>query len=168
MKIYIIGPTGSGKTTLSERLSKKYNIKCYELDLLVYDDDNNHIKRLPEVRDNMFNEILKKKSWIIEDVGRQIFKKGRQESDIIYYINIPRIIVYKRVITRWLKQRLGKERYNYPPTFKYLIDMLKITKGYFKKEQAKINSLSQYKDKVVYLNYKDIKNLEKTENNYDN
>lgn len=100
MKIYIIGPTGSGKTTLSERLSKKYNIKCYELDLLVYDDDNNHIKRLPEVRDNMFNEILKKKSWIIEDVGRQIFKKGRQESDIIYYINIPRIIVYKRVITR--------------------------------------------------------------------
>ena len=45
MKIYIIGPSGSGKTTLSEYLSKKYNIKNYELDKLVYDDDNNHIKR---------------------------------------------------------------------------------------------------------------------------
>ena len=28
-KIYIIGPVGSGKTTLSESLSKKYKIKKY-------------------------------------------------------------------------------------------------------------------------------------------
>ena len=38
-KIYIIGPVGSGKTTLSELLSKKYNIKKYELDKIVWDDD---------------------------------------------------------------------------------------------------------------------------------
>ena len=31
-KIYIIGPVGSGKTTLSQLLSKKYNIKKHELD----------------------------------------------------------------------------------------------------------------------------------------
>ena len=28
-KIYIIGPVGSGKTTLSKILSKKYNIERY-------------------------------------------------------------------------------------------------------------------------------------------
>lgn len=44
-KIYIIGPVGSCKTTLSELLSKKYNIKKYELDKVVWDDDNGNIKR---------------------------------------------------------------------------------------------------------------------------
>ncbi len=161
MKIYVIGPTGSGKTTLSESLSKKHKIKCYELDLLMYDDEHGHVKRPEEVREKMFNNILKKKSWIIEDVGRSKFEEGKKQADIIYYINIPRIVVYKRVMTRWLKQRLGKERYNYPPTFFQFFDMLKTTKGYFKKEKDKIASLQEYKDKVVYLNYKELNELEK-------
>ena len=28
-KIYIIGPVGSGKTTLATKIAKKYNIKYY-------------------------------------------------------------------------------------------------------------------------------------------
>ena len=124
MKIYVIGPTGSGKTTLSEVLSKKHNIKCYELDLLVYYDEYGHVNRPDEVREKMFKDILKKKSWIIEDVGRSKFEEGRKQADIIYYINIPRIVVYKRVMHRWLKQKLGKERYNYPPTLFQFFDML--------------------------------------------
>lgn len=31
-KIYIIGPVGSGKTTLAKNISKIYDIKMYELD----------------------------------------------------------------------------------------------------------------------------------------
>lgn len=161
MKIYVIGPTGSGKTTLSEHLSKKHKIKCYELDLLVYDDEHDHIKRPDEVREKMFNDILKKKNWIIEDVGRSKFEEGRKQADIIYYINIPKIVVYKRVITRWIKQRFGKERYNYPPTFWQLFDMLKVTRGYFKKEPLKKESLKPYTDKVKYLSYKELNELEK-------
>lgn len=160
MKIYVIGPTGSGKTTLSEVLSKKHNIKCYELDLLVYDDENGHVKRPDEVREKMFKDILKKKSWIIEDVGRSKFEEGRKQADIIYYINIPRIVVYKRVMHRWLKQKLGKERYNYPPTIFQFFDMLKTARGYFKKEKQKKESLLPYKDKVVYLSYKELNKLE--------
>ena len=160
MKIYVIGPTGSGKTTLSESLSRKYKIKCYELDLLVYDDEHGHVKRPDEVREKMFQDILKKKSWIIEDVGRSKFEEGRKQADIIYYINIPRIVVYKRVITRWIKQRLGKERYNYPPTWFQLYDMLRVAKGYFKKEKEKKKSLEPYNEKVKYLSYKELNELE--------
>ena len=108
----------------------------------------------------MFKDILKEKSWIIEDVGRSKFEEGREKADIIYYINIPRIVVYKRVMTRWLKQKLGKERYNYPPTLFQLFDMLKTAHGYFQKEKQKKESLAKYKDKVVYLNYKELNKLE--------
>ena len=160
MRIYVIGPTGSGKTTLSECLAKKHKIKCYELDLIVYDDENGHIKRPDEIREKMFKDILKKKSWIIEDVGRSKFEEGREKADIIYYINIPRIVVYKRVMTRWLKQKLGKERYNYPPTLFQFFDMLKTAHVYFQREKQKKESLAKYKDKVIYLSYKELNKLE--------
>lgn len=159
MKIYIIGPSGSGKTTLSEYLSKKYNIKNYELDKLVYDDDNNHIKRSDKEIEALFNNILKQKSWIIEDVGRARFIKGRELADKIYYLKIPKKIVYKRVVKRWIKQRLGKERYNYPPTFYQLIDMIKVAINYFKKEETKLQSLDTYKDKIIFLDINQIKRL---------
>ena len=66
MKIYIIGPPASGKTTLSKILSKKYNIESYELDKLVFDDDNNHIRRDDKTISKLFNDILSKDSFIIE------------------------------------------------------------------------------------------------------
>ena len=84
MKIYIIGPPASGKTTLSKILSKKYNIERYELDKLVFDDDNNHIRRDDETIKKMFNNILSKDSFIIEDVGRSVFRKGLKECNKIY------------------------------------------------------------------------------------
>ena len=40
-KIYIIGPVGSGKTTLSRIPSKKYELdKCYYLGYLLVEDNN--------------------------------------------------------------------------------------------------------------------------------
>lgn len=117
MKIYVLGPSGSGKTSFSKRLAIKYSINSYELDCLVYDDDNNHIRRTDEQIIEMFNNIIKKQSWIIEDVGRDIFDEGLNKCDIIYYLKISKFIVYIRVIKRWIKQRFDKEKYNYPPTF---------------------------------------------------
>ena len=98
LKIYIIGPPASGKTTLSKILSKKYNIESYELDKLVFDDDNNHTRRSDETIKKMFNDILVKDSFIIEDVGRSKFVKGLEECDKIYYISLNKYEVYKRVI----------------------------------------------------------------------
>ena len=157
MKIYIIGPSGSGKTTFSKILSKKYNIKAYELDCIVYDDKNNHTKRTDKEIATMFNKIIKKKSWIIEDVGRNKFEKGLECCDKIYYLKISKFIVYKRVIKRWFKQRFGKEKYNYPPTLFQFYDMLRISRLYFKNEKQKLDKIKECKDKVVFLTSKDLK-----------
>lgn len=160
MKIYIIGPTGSGKTTLAKSLSQKYNIPYYELDLIIFDDEHNHVRRSDTLINDKFNNILKKENWIIEDVGRKIFIKGLDESDKIYYINIPRFIVYSRVIKRWFKQKIGKEKYNYPPTLFQFFDMLKTTKGYYTKEKEKLNRINKFRYKVEYLNYKKLNIVE--------
>ncbi|MBQ2639386.1 MAG: hypothetical protein IJF92_01285 [Bacilli bacterium] len=158
-KIYIIGPVGSGKTTFATKLSKKYNIKYYELDKVSWDDDNGNTKRPEKEAKNIFNKIIKNKSWIIEDVGREKFKKGRSEADIIYYIKLSRIKSYFRVSKRWIKQRLGKKRYNHPPVFKQWLYYISTVNSYYKKEKTRLKELEKYKDKLIFVTNKDIKKI---------
>lgn len=151
MKIYIIGPPGSGKTTLAKKLSEKYNIKYYELDLIVYDDENGHLRRSDKEILNEFNKILNEDSWIIEDVGRSKFIKGIELSDKIYYLKFSKIQIIKRIIKRWKNQRKGIENYNYPPTFANLFDLFKVANSYFRKESEKLSVLKKYSRKVICL-----------------
>ncbi len=160
MKIYIIGSPASGKTTLSKVLSKKYNIESYELDKLVFDDDNNHIRRDANTINKMFTDILSKDSFIIEDVGRSKFTKGLEKCDKIYYISLKKREVYKRVIKRWFNQRKGKEDYNYPPTLEQLKDMFRVINSYYKKEKRKLEYINKFKDKVIYLDKDKLNELE--------
>lgn len=159
MRIYIIGPSGAGKTTFSKKLAKKYSINAYELDCIVYDDENGHLKRTDEEIENIFINIISQDSWIIEDVGRTKFDKALEYCDIIYYLKIPKFIVYKRVVKRWIKQKLGKENYNYPPTFYQFYDMLRIAKLYFKHEKDKLKKIKKYEDKVKYLSNRDLDSI---------
>ncbi len=152
MKIYIIGSPASGKTTLAKKLSKKFGIKHYELDCIVYDDENNHIKRTEEEISKKFNEILKEESFILEDVGRSKFKKGREVADVIYYIKLSKLEIYKRLIKRWINQRKGIESYNYPPNIYQLYGMFKDVKNYQKVEKQRLQELEIYKNKVEFLN----------------
>lgn len=158
-KIYIIGPVGSGKTTFATGLSKKYNIKYYELDKVSWDDEHGNIKRSDEEAQKLFKKIIKNKKWIIEDVGRDKFKQGRKEADIIYYIKLSRLKSYYRVSKRWIKQRLGKERYNHPPVFSQWIYYISTVNSYYKGQKEKLKSLNEYKEKLVFVNSKDIKRI---------
>lgn len=158
-KIYIIGPVGSGKTTLSKILSEKYNIERYELDKVVWDDDNGNIKRTDEEIKKLFNKIITNRSWIIEDVGRKKFNDGIKKADIVYYIDLPSIIIYKRCITRWVRQKIGRERYNYKPTLKSLFEMLKWAKQDLKNKKEKIERIKNNSKKYKILKSKDVKIL---------
>ena len=158
-KIYIIGPVGCGKTTLSKKLSNNYNIKRYELDKVVWDDDHGNIKRKDEEVLKLFDEILTNDFWIIEDVGRSIFIKGREQADIIYYIKLSRLKSYLRVTKRWIKQKLRIEVYNHPPTLKQLLYFLSTVNSYYKKEKEKIKSLEKYKEKTIFINKRKINKL---------
>ena len=162
-KIYIIGPVGSGKTTFAKKLSQKYNIKYYELDKVSWDDDNGNIKRPTEEALKIFNNIIKNKSWIIEDIGRDKFKQGREDADIIYYLKMSKVKAYYRVIKRWFKQRFKKEVYNCPPTFSQFKYFIYTVNSYYKKEKDILKSLDEYKDKLVFLNKEDINNILKKE-----
>ena len=149
-KIYIIGPVGSGKTTLARLIADKYNIKHYELDKIVWNDEE-HIKREEKEIQELFKKIINKKSWIIEDVGRSIFINGIKKADIVYYLDLSKITIYKRCISRWIKQKIGKEKYNYKPTLKSLYEMLKWAKQDINKKDEKIKRIITYSKKYKLI-----------------
>lgn len=155
-KIYIIGSVGSGKTTLAKKLSSNLNIKAYELDKVVWDDDNGNIKRSDEEVFKILNKILEEESWIIEDVGRSKFIEGVKQADIVYYIDFSAVTIYKRCILRWIKQKIGLEKYNYKPTFKSLMQMIKWANQDIKNKSKKIDYIKNNAKEYKVLMKKDI------------
>lgn len=160
-KIYIIGPVGSGKSTLAKALSKKMNIKYYELDMVIWDE--NERKRTDEEVKEIFDGIMSQDSWIIEDVGRKTFSEGFKQADVVYYIDLKPSLIYKRCIMRWIKQKLGKEEYNYKPTLKGLKDMLGWARSNTKKRDLRIASAKELNSNVVILNLEDVNRMIKEE-----
>lgn len=156
-KIYIIGPVGSGKSTLAKALSKKLNIKYYELDMVIWDE--NERKRTDEEVKEIFDGIMSQDSWIIEDVGRKTFSEGFKQADVVYYIDLKPSLIYKRCIMRWIKQKLGKEEYNYKPTLKGLKDMLGWARSNTKKRDLRIASAKELNSNVVILNLEDVNRM---------
>lgn len=151
MKIYIMGSTGSGKTYLSKKLSNKYNIESFELDKIVYDQNNLMTHRSDKDIEKDFSKIINKKSWIIEDIGRKRFYKGRLLADKIYYIKISKLKTYKQMIHRWYKQLKNKEDYNIKPTIKNLIKQLNDVRLYKKQENKILKELEPFKDKLIFI-----------------
>jgi len=100
----------------------------------------------------LFKDILKNDSWIIEDVGRNKFEEGRDQADIIYYIKMKKLKAYYRVLKRWIKQRIGIEVYNHPPTLKQIKYFLSVVNSYYKGEKQKIKKLERYNNKVYFIN----------------
>lgn len=155
-----MGSTGAGKTYLSKKLSKKYNIKSYELDRIVYDQNNLTKHRTDKEIDKDFNRIINQDNWIIEDIGRKRFVKGRDKADKIYYIKMSKIRLYKQMIKRWINQRKGKEDYNMCPSIRNLVKQLKDINNYKEFEKELLKSFEDYENKVAYLDKEDIKRLQ--------
>lgn len=161
MKILIIGIVASGKTTLANKLSKSLNIKNYEIDSIVHDDIKKEKRSINEQL-NIINDINKEKDWIIEGTLRKYLYFLLDRADEIVYIDIPLKERKKRIIKRYIKQKLKIEKTNYKPTLKMLQNMYKWTDDYEKNKGEFEQKLSNYKDKLIITNNtKDLTNYPK-------
>ena len=160
MKIYIIGPVGSGKTTFSKKLAKKYHCKAYELDKIFWDDDHGNIKRSQEEVQKLFQEIIMKRNWVIEDVGRNCFIEGIQKADVVYYLECSLVFLLYRCIRRWIRQLTGGESYSYKPTLYGLFQMLRWVFKDCRNKEKKLKKIFQHNNHCQILHVRDIRNYE--------
>ena len=92
MKIHIIGGPGSGKTFFAEKLSKELGILHYDLDDLQWNNQSDFygVKRSPDERDRLLNDVLSHEDWIIEGVYYAWCQQCFADADKIYVLRVPR------------------------------------------------------------------------------
>lgn len=153
MKIHIIGCSGTGKTYLARKLSKKYNIQHYDLDDIQWDNsaDGYGLKMPVNKREELLKQILIQESWIIEGVYYAWVTESFQMADVIYVLDIPGYIYKYRIIIRFIKRKLGIEK-GKNETFKSVYNLLKWTNKYQNNNLKEIKKiLKQYENKVVWI-----------------
>ncbi|AEJ31692.1 MULTISPECIES: DNA topology modulation protein FlaR [Leuconostoc] len=160
MKIRIIGPVGSGKTTFAYNLSHKMNVPVTSLDDLNWIravDGDKH--RTVSERQLLINKVLQYDSWIIE--GAQ-YREGQAlfaNADKIFVLDPPywRNMIY--IFKRWLKNWL----FGGPPQYRQLRIYLHWQRKWKNTHRAAIfNLLQPYQAKVTVC--KGLKGLTKDKN----
>jgi len=153
-KIHIVGGAGSGKTYLSEILSSKLNISCYDLDDIFWDNSTDYYNKKADknVRDKKLKDILQNDSWIIEGVYYRWLSESFEKSDVIIILKTHIFIRDFRIIKRFIKRKLGIVSFKKKDTFKGLIELLKWNHVYDKKNLIEIEDmLDVYRQKKVLL-----------------
>lgn len=151
MKIHIIGGPGSGKSFLAEKLSKELGISHFDLDDLQWDNKSASygVKRSPEERDRLLNDVLSHNDWIIEGVYYAWCQQCFADADRIYVLNVPRYKYRYRIIRRFVRRKLGLEK-GKKENLKSLRELLKWADKYQKVNLVEIRKLLiPYSDKVI-------------------
>lgn len=153
LKIHIIGCSGTGKTYLARKLSKKYNIQHYDLDDIQWDNsaDGYGLKMPVNKREELLKQILIQESWIIEGVYYAWVTESFQMADFIYVLDLPSYIYKYRIIIRFIKRKLGIEK-GKNETFKSVYNLLKWTNKYQNNNLKEIKKiLKEYESKVIWI-----------------
>ncbi|MBZ9632933.1 DNA topology modulation protein FlaR [Clostridium sp. FP1] len=162
-KIHIIGGPGSGKTYISQKISKNLHIERYDLDELFWDKSNSYdTKSDINKRNENLRMILSKESWIIEGVYYSWLQDSFIKSDIVFILK-PKVLKRDwRIIKRFVKRKLGLLS-SKRGSIKGLIDLIVWNHKYDKKNliqaEAMIDKCNS--NKVIVKNNVDIFNFVK-------
>ncbi|MBE6082150.1 hypothetical protein EQM13_06855 [Acidilutibacter cellobiosedens] len=152
MKILIFGIVASGKTTLARKLSKELSIPYYEGDCIAWGFPNEkRYKRSNEEQKEIIDKINENGAWIVEGTYRESQKVLYDLADKIIFLDTPLYIRRYRIISRFIKQKVGYEKSNYKPTYDMLKHMFIWTNDFEKNRNVHEDRLMDYENKLLWI-----------------
>jgi len=159
-KIFIIGIVASGKTTLAKQLSQTLHIPWHELDCVVYHQTpEGRVKRTAAEQLEVIEEIDRSGAWIFEGTDRDSYQCLFEMADTIIFLDPPLWKRRIRIMTRFVKQKLGIEACHYYPDLKMLYMMYAWTRDFERSRVSFEAKLQSYSSKLIRLS--DINDLQK-------
>jgi adenylate kinase family enzyme len=160
-KIYIVGNVGSGKTTLSRKLSEKLGISHYEVDNIVHKNTEiGRIRQNEAEQTKEFKRINEGESWIIEGTFRTSCKYLLEVADLIIFLDPPVNVRIYRIIKRFIKQQIGLEKSNYKSNLRILKAIFRWTYDFEKTRKDFEIMINDYESKLKIISTrKEIKSI---------
>jgi adenylate kinase family enzyme len=143
-RINIIGPPGSGKTTLARELASIYNLPIINMDKIAHTKKYNPLHDKPAFMTKIKTEC-KKDKWIMEGVYKSTLEYRMPRADMTIYLDFPKTIYVYRVLKRRVQYRNKvrpempsdwKERIE-PAFFKYVLSFHKLQKPSYDEELSR-------------------------------
>ena len=106
-KIIILGCCGSGKSTLSRKLSDRTGLPLYHLDMIWWRPDETHIPR--EEFDRKLGEILAGERWIVEGDYSRTYEPRIRACDTLIFLDYD-----EETCMEGLRTRVGQKRSDFP------------------------------------------------------
>lgn len=100
-RILVLGSPGSGKSTLTKKIAEKRQLSIISLDGLFWLDDENTIT-IEELKTKLV-PLLAQERWIMDGNFASILPLRLERSDLVIYLQVPRLIAMYRVIKRYLR-----------------------------------------------------------------
>jgi adenylate kinase family enzyme len=145
-RIYIIGNSASGKTSLAKRLSKALKIKAYDLDDFYWQKKFTK-KRAPGAVEKLVKKATHRKKWIIEGVYSSCVTCSLDKADVVIWLDYPFRVIAWQLIKRQIKR--GEK-------LSELLDFLHYVRDYYRKpthRHYERNESNYYKHKRIAETY---------------
>ena len=160
-RLHIMGPPGSGKTTLAQRLTSQLNIPFYELDNIAWEEGYPGTERPLEDRLCDIHNITIQPAWVTEGIFLFWTDELLRAANYIVWLDMSWHLVLKRVVARRLDWSLrSSETGVNPPTnpLKQLQLLSYLGTYYLSKSQTDTRAflskyLRTYQNKLVHCHY---------------
>ena len=97
-RLVIIGPPGSGKTTLAGTISGIKGLPVIQVDSLRFDSDGELVSQ--EKFDSDTAEVISADRWIVEGNHRSTLPQRCRQADEVIILDLPRRICWWRAVKR--------------------------------------------------------------------
>ena len=150
-KILIIGISGTGKTTLTKKLSALFGLPVYHLDKFIWKE--NWVEATQDELTENVKNVISKNEWIIEGWISPLAKEKIEAADYVIYLDYSGVRALLGGIKRWWQNK-GRVREEMPAgcveklDLKYLLVILK------RKERQEIeDSIKQFENKITRIKH---------------
>lgn len=164
MKITIIGPSGGGKSTLSRKISQKFNIPRFEIDRVWFKYGGQlSMNGTPEEREIVSQKICveieeflaSNEQWVFDGTYSKLQPIIAEQADFVVLIKRP---LLNRVFSHIRRVFKNDNRHPEIGRMQDLVFVKTIFKRWQKQEDTKLDEfVKQYKKKLLVLrNFKEI------------